>query len=90
MPQLDVVRESSEDEGPLCPVAGRLAIRRLRNPRSFGEVSVETGRGAPVIRCRLLSSQPIEPTDCDAVCQAIRQRLGKPIEVEFILVHGVR
>lgn len=80
-----------------CARAAKTKVRFARSLEGwqFGdfeirEVSVETGRGAPVIRCRLLSSQPIEPTDCDAVCQAIRQRLGKPIEVEFILVHGVR
>ncbi|MCL4202770.1 MAG: TIGR00341 family protein [Pirellulaceae bacterium] len=53
------------------------------------DVSVETGRGLPVIRCRLLSSQRIEPADCEAVSQAIRERLGVPVKVEFTLVHRV-
>jgi uncharacterized hydrophobic protein (TIGR00271 family) len=53
------------------------------------DVSVETGVGVPVVRCRLISSQRIEPADCDAVCQAIRQQLGKPVKVEFTLVHRV-
>jgi uncharacterized hydrophobic protein (TIGR00271 family) len=53
------------------------------------EVSVEAGGQVSVIRCRLLSSRRIEPEDCEAVSQAIRQRLGKSVQVEFTLVHRV-
>lgn len=55
----------------------------------LNEVSVRAGWEMPVIRCRLISEQRIEPEDCEAVSRAIRQRLGRPVRVEFTLVHRV-